>query len=207
MSAPEVRTLEATPVGPYRLPTPAENTKLGIWVWLASDCALFAALIATYVSMHGHVGHAPTPQQLFDLPLTATATFVLLLSSLTMGLGLEAAQHGEHQRLMRWLVVTMILGLAFVGLQAVEFTTYVHRGLTPDASNFGASFFTLVGFHGLHVTFGVAWLLSIFIFVVRKGPLGPRDLWRLEAASLYWYFVDVVWVVIFTVVYLLGKVS
>jgi cytochrome c oxidase subunit 3 len=197
-----------TPPAPeYHLPTPAENTKLGVWVWLASDCALFASLIATYLTLHGQTGSGPTPRELFNLPMTAAATFVLLLSSMTMGFGLEAAQRLDRAATLRWLVPTAVLGLGFVGMQAFEFTHYVRDGLTMATSNFGASFYTLVGFHGLHVSFGVAWLTSLLVYLLRRADVPAGEVWRLEAASLYWYFVDVVWVVIFTVVYLMGKVA
>ena len=195
------------PQGLYHEASPAENNKLGIWLWLASDCALFASLIATYLSVHGATLGGPTPKQLFDLRVTVTATFVLLCSSMTMGIGLEAAQRCDYRGTMRWLIPTALLGLVFVGMQVVEFTTYVHAGLTLARSDFGASFFTLVGFHGLHVSFGVAWITSLLIYIFRKRRVDPGDAWRFEAVSLYWYFVDVVWVVIFTVVYLLGKVG
>lgn len=193
--------------GAYREATPAENNKLGIWVWLASDCALFASLIATYVSLHTHTVGGPTAKQLFDLRITVAATFVLLASSMTMGFGLEAAQRGDYPGVLRWLFSTGGLGLVFVGMQVVEFTHYVQQGLTMQVSDFGASFFTLVGFHGLHVSFGVAWITSLLVYTLRKRRLDPAQVWRFEAASLYWYFVDVVWVVIFTVVYLMGKVG
>ncbi len=202
----EMADLHAQPE-PFRPATPADNTKLGIWVWLASDCALFASLIATYLTLHGQTGTGPTPQHLFDLKMTAIATFVLLLSSMMMGFGLEAAQRGNRAQTARWLAVTALLGAAFVGMQVVEFTSYAHEGLSMSVSDFGASFFTLVGFHGLHVSFGVAWLVSLLVYVLRKGEVPADQLWRFEAASLYWYFVDVVWVVIFTVVYLMGKVG
>lgn len=202
----EAADLQA-PAEPFRPATPAENTKLGIWVWLASDCALFASLIASYLTLHGQTGNGPTAAHLFDLKMTAAATFVLLLSSMMMGFGLEAAQRGDRSRTVTWLAVTAFLGLTFVGMQVMEFTTYVHEGLSLSVSDFGASFFTLVGFHGLHVSFGVAWLISLLVYVLRKGEVPAGSAWRFEAASLYWYFVDVVWVVIFTVVYLMGKVG
>lgn len=185
-----------------------ENTKTGVWVWLASECAFFASLIGSYLALHGHYRPGPGPAQLFDLKLTAVATFVLLISSLTMGLAVEAAQRHELGALRPWLAVTALLGLCFVGMQAYEFHHYWHDGLTLSVSAFGSSFFTLVGFHGMHVSFGVAWILSLLIFTFRsRRPFGARDVWRVEIASLYWYFVDVVWVVLFTVVYIMGKLG
>jgi len=184
---------------------PAERTRFGIWLWLASDSALFASLFATYLSLRGATAGGPSGAQLFDLRLTAVATFVLLSSSLVLGLALEALQAGRTAALRAWLGCTALLGLGFVGLQAAEFTSYARRGLTFAHSDFASAFYALVGFHGLHVTFGVLWLGSLLAFTLRRPAVAPRDFWRFEAASLYWYFVDVVWVVIFSVVYLLGK--
>lgn len=185
--------------------TAAERTRFGIWLWLASDAALFASLFGTYLTLHGALGGGPGPAQLFDLGLTALATFVLLGSSLAMGLALEAMQGGRMQPLRLWLAVTASLGLCFVGLQTAEFWRYSHHGLTFASSDFGSAFYTLVGFHGLHVTFGVIWLVSLLVFCFRRQAITANDFWRFEAASLYWYFVDVLWVVIFSVIYLLGK--
>ena len=199
---------DAGPSGPHTLPTPAETTKLGIWLWLASDCALFASLIATYLSLHGQTAGGPSAKDLFDLKGTLVSTFALLISSVTMGIALEAMQRDDVAGLRRWLLVTMALGLVFVGLEINEFHHYTVSGLWYQRSDFASSFYTLVGFHGLHVSFGIAWLLSLLIFTFRKpGGLIHADHWRFEMASLYWYFVDVVWVVIFTVIYLIGKVG
>jgi heme/copper-type cytochrome/quinol oxidase subunit 3 len=185
-----------------------EHTRFGVWVWLASECAFFASLIGTYLAMHGHFSPGLGPKQLFDLKTTAVSTFALLISSVTMGLVVEAAQRQAMPALRLWLVVTALLGLVFVGMEAREFLLYWHKGLTLSSSAFGSAFFTLVGFHGLHVSFGIAWILSLLIYSFRKrGGLEAADLWRFEVASLYWYFVDVVWVVLFTVVYLLGKLG
>lgn len=199
---------EAGQAGPHHLRTPAETTKLGIWLWLASDCALFASLIATYLSLHGQTAGGPGPKQLFDLRETLGSTFALLISSVTMGLGLECLQKQDIPGLRKWLMVTALLGLVFVGLEMNEFHHYTMAGLWYQRSDFASSFYTLVGFHGLHVSFGVAWIISLLVFTWRKpGGIKVGDHWRFEMASLYWYFVDVVWVVIFTVIYLIGKVG
>ena len=199
---------DALPTGPHIPASPQETTKLGIWLWLASDCALFASLIATYLSLHGQTNGGPTSQQLFNLKYTLGSTFALLLSSVTMGFGLEAMQRNDIAGLRRWLVVTALLGLVFVGMEINEFHGYTVHGLWYQRSDFASAFYTLVGFHGLHVTFGVAWILSLLIFTFRKpGGITAADHWRFEMLSLYWYFVDVVWVVIFTVIYLIGKVG
>jgi len=196
------------PAGAHVLPTPAETTKLGIWLWLASDCALFASLIATYLTLHGQTAGGPSSQQLFDLRLTLVSTFALLMSSVTMGVALEALQKNDIARLRRWLGVTALLGAVFVGLEINEFHHYTVAGLWFQRSDFASSFYALVGFHGLHVSFGIAWIVSLIVFTFRKpGGITRADHWRFEMASLYWYFVDVVWVVIFTVIYLIGKVG
>lgn len=199
---------DAGAAGSQTLPTPAETTKLGVWLWLASDCALFASLIATYLALHGSTNGGPGPKDLFDLQGTLISTFALLISSVTMGVALEALQRHDIPGLRRWLVVTALLGLVFVVLEINEFHHYTVSGLWYQRSVFASSFYSLVGFHGLHVSFGVAWILSLFIFTFRKpGGLTRADHWRFEMASLYWYFVDMVWVVIFTVIYLIGKVG
>lgn len=184
------------------------NTRLGVWVWLASECAFFASLIGTYITLHNHYQTGLGPAQLFDLRTTAISTFALLISSVTMGIALDAAQRRAISALRAWLTVTALLGLLFVAMEVREFLTYWHKGLTLSSSAFGSAFYTLVGFHGLHVSFGIAWIVSLLIFTFRKrGGLQPADMWRFEMVSLYWYFVDVVWVVLFTVVYLIGKMG
>lgn len=199
---------DAGPAVAQAMPTPVETTRLGIWLWLASDCALFASLIATYLTLHGQTAGGPTSQELFDLRLTLVSTFALLLSSVTMGVALEALQREDIAGLRRWLIATALLGAVFVALEINEFHHYTASGLWMQRSDFASAFYVLVGFHGLHVSFGIAWMLSLLIFTFRKpGGLTRADHWRFEMASLYWYFVDVVWVVIFTVIYLLGKVG
>ena len=194
--------------GTYLLPSPIDTTRLGIWLWLASDCALFASLIATYLALHGQTAGGPDAKQLFDLKLTLVSTFALLISSVTMGVALDALQRQDIAGLRRWLVVTALLGAVFVGMEIHEFHSYTVAGLWFTRSDFASAFYVLVGFHGLHVTFGIAWILSLLIFTFRKpGGITRADHWRFEMMSLYWYFVDVVWVVIFTVIYLLGKVG
>jgi heme/copper-type cytochrome/quinol oxidase subunit 3 len=181
------------------------NTRLGVWVFLGSECAFFASLIGTYVAVHGAWAPGLGPKQVFDLPLTGTATFALLASSLTMALAVTAAGRNDFARMRTLLVVTAILGLMFVGAQVYEFTDFYHKGLTLHSSLFGASFFVLTGFHGLHVSFGIAWIIAMLVYSYRhKGPLGRNAAVRLEVLGLYWAFVDVVWIVIFTVVYILG---
>ncbi len=185
-------------------PLGVSNSLLGIWIFLSAECAFFASLIGSYLAEHGATMGLPGPQRLFDLPVTLAATLVLLLSSLTMVLGVTAHQRGDLFATQKWLAMTAVLGISFLGFEAFDFTTYWHQGVTLQSSAFGSSFYTLLGFHGLHVAFGVFWILSL---LVRSTQLKRDESVKVMVASLYWHFVDVVWIVIFTVVYLMGKVG
>jgi cytochrome c oxidase subunit 3 len=190
----------------HHLQVQAENRTLGIWIFLAGECAFFASLIGTYLALHANTAGGPTAAQLFDLPYTGAATLVLLTSSLTAVLGAVALQRGNLRGVQTWLLVTAFLGVVFLEFEGFEFYSFARAGLTPARSAFGSAFFTLVGFHAMHVTFGVFWILSLVFLTLRKGLTADTSS-RLYIAGLYWHFVDVVWVVIFTVVYLLGKVG
>lgn len=182
-----------------------ENRKLMIWLFLASDCMLFGSLIATYMiyrTRSMEVGVGPFPQQLIDIPFTSVSAFVLLMSSLTMVLSLGSLQKGHIRNSRIWLAATAILGMTFLGGQVFEFTEFYHAGLTLQGNIFGSTFFTLTGFHGVHVGIGVLWLLGL-LFVSLRGGLRAENAVTLEIAGLYWHFVDIVWIVIFTLVYLL----
>ncbi|HYF96253.1 MAG TPA: cytochrome (ubi)quinol oxidase subunit III [Symbiobacteriaceae bacterium] len=180
--------------------------KLGFWIFLASECLFFASLLGTYVALHGRSPSGPAPMDLFEIPLTTVSSFVLLMSSLTMVLAVVAAQQQDTPQMRRWLGATALLGLCFLGFQAYEFTTFVHEGLTLTSSVFGSAFFTLTGFHGAHVAVGVLWLLSLLGYTRRHGLTAQRAI-KVELAGLYWHFVDVVWIAIFTVVYLAEAVQ
>lgn len=184
----------------------ADNRILGIWIFLSGECAFFAALIGTYLAVHTNTAGGPTGGQLFDLAYTGAATLVLLTSSLTAVLATLSLHRGNLRGLQGWLLVTAFLGLVFLEFEGFEFYTFWQQGLTLQRSAFGSAFFTLVGFHAMHVSFGIFWLLSLLFLTMRKG-LDVDTSSRLYIANLYWHFVDVVWVVIFTVVYLLGKVT
>jgi cytochrome c oxidase subunit 3 len=184
----------------------ADNRTLGIWIFLSGECAFFASLIGTFLALHTNTAGGPTGAQLFDLPYTGAATLVLLTSSLTAVLGTVALQRGNLRGLQAWLLVTAFLGVVFLEFEGFEFYSFWQQGLTLSRSAFGSAFYTLVGFHAMHVSFGVFWLLSLLFLTIRKG-LNVDIRSRLYIAGLYWHFVDVVWVVIFTVVYLLGKVG
>lgn len=185
--------------------TGIENRKLMMWLFLASDCMFFGSLIATYMIYRNRaeeIGVGPFPHELIDIPFTSVSAFVLLMSSLTMVLSLGSLQKGNIRNSRIWLAATAILGTTFLGGQFFEFTEFHHEGLSLQGNIFGSTFFTLTGFHGLHVGLGVLWLVSL-LFVSLRGGLKKENAMTLEIAGLYWHFVDIVWIVIFTLVYLL----
>jgi len=178
------------------------NTKLAMWIFLASDVLLFGALITTYVVYRGRSVVGPYPSDVFDIPYTSVSSFVLLASSLTMVLALAAIQRGDLGRMRLWLLATAMLGMSFVGGQVYEFTTFYREGLALTTNLFGTTFYVLTGFHGAHVTVGILMLLTLFSLSF-LGRLTQRDAMTVELVGLYWHFVDIVWIVIFTVVYLI----
>ena len=182
--------------------TGLDNRKLGMWAFLGSECLFFGALISTYLLYRGRSVQGPFPNQVYDIPYTSVSSFVLLMSSLTMVLALHAIQRGDHRRLRAWLLATALLGITFVGGQVFEFTVFVREGLTLSRNLFGTSFFVLTGFHGAHVTVGILMLLTLFGQSL-VGSLPTERALRVELVGLYWHFVDIVWIVIFTVVYLI----
>ena len=183
--------------------TGLDNRKLAFWMFIGSECLLFGSLISTYLVYQGRSVVGPTPDEILDIPLTSVSTFVLLMSSLAMVLALAAVTRGDRRWSRVWLLATAALGLTFLGFQAYEFTAFVHEGLTLKTNLFGSTFFVLTGTHGAHVAGGVLWLLTLFVRSL-QGKLGPDKAINVEITGLYWHFVDVVWIVIFTVVYLLS---
>ena len=183
--------------------TGLDNTKLAMWAFLGSECLFFGSLITTYLLYHNRVLAGPTPHEIYDIPYTSVSSFVLLMSSLTMVLALAAIQRGDHRGLRTWLLATAFLGLTFIGGQVYEFTTFVEEGLTISTSTFGSAFFVLTGFHGAHVTVGILMLLAL-VGMSWAGRLDPASegARKVELIGLYWHFVDIVWIVIFTVIYL-----
>jgi cytochrome c oxidase subunit I len=179
-----------------------DHRKLAMWTFLGSECMFFGTLIATYLAYRGRSVTGPAPHEILNIPLTTVSTFDLLMSSLLMVLALAAVQRGDRFQARLWLGGTAFLGLIFLGFQAFEFITFVHEGLTLQQNLFGSTFFVLTGLHGGHVALGVAWLLALLVLDLR-GRLQIRDAIKVEIAGLYWHFVDVVWIVIFTVVYLI----
>ena len=179
------------------------NEKLGMWVFLGSECLLFGALIATYLVYRGRSINPPYPEDIYDIPFTSVSSFVLLMSSLTMVLALSAVQRGDNRRLRIWLITTALLGSTFIAGQVYEFTSFIREGLTIKTNLFGSSFYVLTGFHGVHVTLGILMLLSL-ARLSWTGKVGRHNAEAVEIVGLYWHFVDVVWIVIFTVVYLIN---
>ncbi len=179
------------------------STMLGFWLYLMSDCLIFAMLFAAYAVLGSSYAGGPGPKQLFDLPLVALNTSMLLFSSITYGFAMLAMNDGKRAATQAWLAITGLFGLAFLGVELSEFRYLVHEGATPQTSAFLSAFFTLVGTHGLHVTFGVIWLAVLMVQVQVKG-LVPANRRRLMCLSLFWHFLDVIWIGVFTFVYLMG---
>jgi len=194
-----------TEVEPGHPPTSTglSNEKVAMWAFLGSECLLFGALISTYLLFKGQSKPGSLrPKDVFDIPYTSVSSFVLLMSSLTMVLALAAIQRGDHRRTRIWILTTALLGASFVAGQAYEFTVFAREGLNLRVNLFGSSFFVLTGFHGAHVTIGVLMLLSLYSLSL-KGKLPSAKAETVELVGLYWHFVDVVWIVIFTLVYLI----
>ncbi|WP_267389116.1 cytochrome o ubiquinol oxidase subunit III [Sphingomonas sp. GC_Shp_3] len=179
------------------------STMLGFWMYLMSDCLIFAMLFATYgVLGHSYAG-GPGPRQLFELPLVALNTAMLLFSSITYGFAMLAMNQNKVGQTQLWLFVTALFGAAFLTIELTEFASLIHEGATPQRSAFLSSFFTLVGTHGLHVTFGLVWLFTLMVQIGRKGLIQANRR-RLMCLSLFWHFLDVIWIGVFTFVYLMG---
>ena len=182
--------------------TGLDHRKMGVWTFLGSECMFFGSLIATYLVYKGKSVAGPQPHEILNIPLTSISTFVLLMSSLLMVLALAAVQRGDALGAKLWLFGTPFFGMIFLGFQVYEFYTFVREGLTLQVNLFGATFFVLTGFHGAHVSVGVLWLLSLWTLAFRNR-LTQADALLVEIAGLYWHFVDIVWIVIFTLVYLI----
>src|ERR1700742_5036079 len=179
------------------------STALGFWIYLMSDCLIFSILFATFGVLGGNYAAGPGPKDLFDLPLVAINTSMLLLSSITYGFAMLAMEKSRVRAMQAWLVVTGLFGLAFIGIELSEFAHMIHEGATPQRSAFLSSFFTLVGTHGLHVTFGLVWLMTLMVQVARYGLIEANRR-RLMCLSMFWHFLDVIWIGVFTIVYLMG---
>ena len=187
---------------PHATTLGVSHEKLGMWVFLGSDCLLFGGLISTYMLYKDRIGPDDIgPDDVFDIPFTSVSSFVLLMSSLTIVLAITALRRNDIRRSRIWILTTALLGAVFVGGQVYEFTVFYREGLGYTTNLFGTSFFTLTGFHGVHVSVGIIFLMSMYIQSMR-GRLTAQQGEKLEIIGLYWHFVDIVWIVIFTVVYL-----
>ena len=182
--------------------TGLSNNKLAMWLFLGSECLLFGGLISTYMLYRGRVQNGPHPSQIYDIPFTSVSSFVLLMSSLTMVLAVSSAQRKDDSKTNLWLLITGLLGATFVGGQVYEFTTFYREGLGFTTSLFSSSFYSLTGFHGVHVSVGVIMLISLRA-IIKKNKITGDKAEVVELIGLYWHFVDVVWIIIFTLVYLI----
>ena len=183
--------------------TGISNTKLAMWLFLGSECLLFGGLLTTYLIYKDPLpGQGPTREEIFDIPFTSASSFVLLMSSLTMVLAVSAIERGDHHRLRVWLGATAVLGATFIAGQVYEFTAFYNEGLGYTTSRFSSAFYSLTGFHGVHVTVGIVMLMSLLLMSLR-GTLPEHRSETVEVVGLYWHFVDVVWILIFAVVYLI----
>ncbi len=178
-----------------------DRTMFGFWVYLMTDLLIFSVLFAVYAVLHGNTAGGEADRQLFSLPLALTETLILLTSSFTCGLGMIAARQRQKTQTLLWFGVTFILGLAFLSFELKEFAAFIHEGHTMQTSAFLSSFFVLVGTHGLHITSGLLWMAITMIFVMKRGLNAPL-VRKLALLSLFWHFLDIVWIFIFTVVYL-----
>jgi len=182
--------------------TGLSNTKLAMWLFLGSECLMFGGLIATYMLYRNRQGDAIGPDQLWDIPFTSASSFCLLMSSLTMVLAVSAAKRHDDRNTRLWLITTASLGGLFVAGQVYEFTTFYREGLGYTTSLFGSSFYTLTGFHGVHVSVGIMMLMALMFMLSRNKVAGDKAE-TVEMIGLYWHFVDIVWIIIFTLVYLI----
>ena len=182
---------------------PEGSTMLGFWLYLMSDCLIFAVLFATHGVLGRNYAAGPSPADLFDLPIVALNTSMLLFSSITYGFAMLQMERNAKAETLFWLGVTGLFGAAFIGLELYEFIHLIHEGAGPTRSAFLSSFFTLVGTHGLHVTFGIIWLITLMVQVSMHGLIEANRR-RLMCLSMFWHFLDVVWIGVFSFVYLLG---
>lgn len=178
----------------------------GFWIYLMTDCILFGVLFATYAVLYKNTFGGPSAKEIYDLPFVLKETLILLTSSFTCGLAMLAANNGRQKQVIAWFSVTFLLGLSFLALEVGEFTKLIEAGNGWRRSGFLSSYFTLVGTHGLHICVGLFWMVIFIVQVWRKG-ITLVTLRRLTCLSLFWHFLDVVWIFIFTLVYLMGANS
>ncbi|WP_219837259.1 cytochrome o ubiquinol oxidase subunit III [Paenibacillus sp. R14(2021)] len=201
MNAAPIR--EESTAGHHNHPDLEEMRTFGFWIYLMTDIMIFGTFFATYLVLKNNTNGGPGPADLFELSGVIASTFILLTSSYTCGLAVLAMNRGKLRALIGWLAITALLGLAFIGLEVKEFAHFVSEGATMSTSAFLSAFFTLVGTHGLHVTVGLVWMAGLMIQLSRKG-ITPVTKRKVQIVSLFWHFLDVVWIFVFTVVYLMG---
>ncbi|MCD7033930.1 cytochrome c oxidase subunit III [Metabacillus sp. GX 13764] len=207
MHAEEKFTAETFPESPEKATAEAKNKFLGFWLFLGGETVLFATLFATFLSLRHSNNGGPTTQELFEIPMVFAATMLLLVSSLTSVYAIYHMKNFSFKKMQLWLVITVLLGAGFLGLEIYEFNHYVHKlEFTITSSALGSAFYTLVGTHGAHVAFGLLWITTLIVRNSKRG-LNLYNAPKYYVASLYWHFIDVVWVFIFTVVYLMGMVE
>jgi cytochrome o ubiquinol oxidase subunit 3 len=181
------------------------NSVFGFWIYILSDCVLFATLFAGYTVLHNNIYGGPSAKELFSMPFVLTETFILLTSSFTYGLAMLASHKKNKSQVLLWLFITFLLGLSFIGMEIHEFSTLIEEGNSFSRSAFLSSFFTLVGTHGLHVTSGLIWMVSLMAQVMKHGVITKTQT-KLACLSLFWHFLDIVWIFVFTIVYLMGAI-
>ncbi|WP_370686361.1 cytochrome o ubiquinol oxidase subunit III [Allorhizobium borbori] len=185
---------------------PENGTSLGFWIYLMSDCLIFASLFATYAVLGKSYAAGPAPKDLFDLELVAVNTAMLLFSSITYGFAMLEAYKKNVGRTIIWLGITGLFGASFIGIELYEFHHLIAEGAGPQRSAFLSAFFALVGTHGLHVTVGLIWLVTLMVQVGKNG-VGPANMRRLSCLSMFWHFLDVIWIGVFSFVYLMGVIG
>ncbi|PPI88399.1 cytochrome o ubiquinol oxidase subunit III [Candidatus Pantoea edessiphila] len=177
------------------------NKIFGFWIYLMSDCIMFAILFATYSVMVNNIADGPAGKDIFELPFVLAETFLLLLSSITCGMTLISI----NKNIIFWLITTFLLGLGFISMEIYEFHSLIQRGYSPDRSGFLSNFFTLVGTHGFHVICGLIWMLVMIIQILKYGTR-PNNVTRIICLNMFWHFLDIIWICLFTVVYLMGVI-
>ena len=182
------------------------KTLFGFWIYIMTDCILFSSLFAAYLVLHGGTFGGPSSKDLFDMSYALGETLILLASSFTCGLIMMAAQKNKRSHVLFWFAVTLALGLSFLGMELTEFTRFVEQGASWRRSGFLSSFFTLVGTHGCHISVGCLWMVVLGAQVAFRG-INPHFMRRLACFKLFWHFLDIVWIFIFTIVYLMGVID
>ncbi|MCA1029930.1 cytochrome c oxidase subunit III [Bacillus timonensis] len=206
MHVEEKLTAETFPASPEKATLEGKNKFVGFWLFLGGETVLFGSLFATYLALKDSTNGGPGTEELFKMPIVFLATMLLLTSSLTSVYAMYHMKNFDFKKMQLWLGITVLLGAAFLGLEIYEFYEYVHEGHTITSSAFGSAFYTLVGTHGAHVAFGLLWITTLMVRNARRG-LDLYNAPKYYVASLYWHFIDVVWLFIFTVVYLMGMVG